>query len=655
VANITARACKQKISSIYAKNPKAICRRRPSLDFTVWDGNQATLQNAQMMAQQAAATLPPVVDAMTGMLTPAAPPPEVQALLNDYNQGMEKRKVLTKVARTLELVFNHQLEEQQPPFKEQMKAMVRRAVHTGVGYLKLGYRRETEKSPTATAQDNTARSLLASILQRAADLADGEKDTDSAVAEEARQMLAGLMMQMQAGEDLITREGLVFDFPKSTAVIVDPACTQLRGFVGAQWIAQEFLLTPDQILEYYKVDVRSKSTPYSDTLQGSMRAADYQPDTKKDPKGGKRCVWEVYDKTTQLVFTLCDGHHNYLRDPAPPQPKLERFWPIFSLTLNDTEVEANEVDKGVCIFPQSDVRMIMHQQREINRSRDALRGHRISNRPKYLVAGGQLTDADKDKLMSHPNCAVLELQSMVPGQKASDLLQPMVMAPIDPALYETEHVMQDILTVQGSQEANLGPMAGATATEASIAESSRLTSTGSDVDDIDEFLTEVARAAGQVLLLEMSEQTAKSIAGPGGAWPTWNKNEIAKELYLEVEAASTGRPNRNLEVTNFTQLAPLLMQIPGISPEFLAREGIKRLDDRLELEEAFIPALPSIQSMSAPPALPPGEEPGAALPNGAGQDLQTTVPAVTGNVQEATPGQIRSSIGQPGEASPAGF
>ena len=40
------------------------------------------------------------------------------------------------------------------------------------------------------------------------------------------------------------------------------------------------------------------------------------------------------------------------------------------------------------------------------------------------------------------------------------------------------------------------------------------------------------------------------------------------------------------------------MQLPGINPEFLARELLRRLDDRLDLDEAFVSMLPSIIAMN---------------------------------------------------------
>ena len=101
--------------------------------------------------------------------------------------------------------------------------------------------------------------------------------------------------------------------------------------------------------------------------------------------------------------------------------------------------------------------------------------------------------------------------------------------------------------------------------------------------------------------------------------------DIANEILLEIEAGSMGRPNQAQEIANAQRLMPLLIQLPGIDPEFLAKETLRRLDDRLDLTEAFKSALPSIVAMNGAmsgagaPTMPgAGAGPGAAMgPQGA--------------------------------------
>jgi hypothetical protein len=210
--------------------------------------------------------------------------------------------------------------------------------------------------------------------------------------------------------------------------------------------------------------------------------------------------------------------------------------------------------------------------------------------------------------------------------------------------------MQDILTVVGTQEANLGPTSNATATEVSVAESARLTSTGMAVDAIDGLLSELARAGGEILLMEMSPDTVSKIVGPGASWPTLDRETIKEQIVLEVQAASSGRPNRNLEMANFTQIAPILMQIPGVSAKFMAKEAVKRLDDRLDLEEAFAEGLPPVQQQGPMPQpeatgeTPATEQgPQGEPPQGQGNPPVSRQPTAPGpGPIQVTPTQLRS-------------
>ena len=39
VANIVQRHVQQRVASLYAKNPKAVAKRRKTMDFSIWDGS----------------------------------------------------------------------------------------------------------------------------------------------------------------------------------------------------------------------------------------------------------------------------------------------------------------------------------------------------------------------------------------------------------------------------------------------------------------------------------------------------------------------------------------------------------------------------------------------------------------------------------------
>ena len=92
-------------------------------------------------------------------------------------------------------------------------------------------------------------------------------------------------------------------------------------------------------------------------------------------------------------------------------------------------------------------------------------------------------------------------------------------------------------------------------------------------------------------------------------------------MFLDIEAGSSGRPDQARELQNFERLAPILMQIPGIAPNFLAKEAISRMDDSIDLEDAIADGQPSIMAQNAvqpgASAGPPGSQPpGAQGPQG---------------------------------------
>jgi len=613
VANIVQRHVSQRVSALYAKNPKFLAKRRKTLDFSLWNGDMAAFQQIQMSYQNA-------------MMTGQPLDPVMMQTMQDIKQGFDKRAMMDKLADTMEIVAHHQINEQQPSFKTQMKQLVRRVCVSGVGYMKLNYHRMMEKRPEDAARITDITEQLLTLQRLIEDNKDQKFDENSARAEQLKLMLKELM----DAEEIVTREGLVFDFPLANSIIPDTKCRQLNGFIGAEWVAQEFILTVDEIKEIYKVDLGKQ---YID-----FREKDRMGDISLED--ARAVVWEIYSKKDGMVYTVADGYPDFLKDPEEPYLKLERFWPFFVLTFNEVESDRD-------IFPLSDVRLLTPIQREYNRARQSLREHRKANRPAYATYMGALSESDINNLQAHPENAVIQLQNLSPGQAVNQILQPIQHAPIDPALYDTSMLLEDMMRVVGSQEANLGATGSSTATEVSVAEGSRMSSLSSNIDDLEDFLTDLARSSGQVLLEQMDPQTVTKIVGPGAIWPHLSANELSQEIYLEIEGGSSGRPNKAIEISNFERVAPILLQIPGISPEWMAKEVLKRLDDGMDPTDAIRAALPSIVAQNAAKGLPaqpatgdPATDP--AQQGGAGSFNAPMPVQNNGPTPDPTPGQIRS-------------
>lgn len=609
VANILQRHVQQRTAALYAKNPKSVAKRRNRMSYEFWDGEADTLAQAFMASEGASMNGLPV-------------PPEASMIIQDYMQGKNQSKMLDNVAKTLENLFDYYMKEQQPAFKSQMKALVRRVITTGVGFVKVGFQRDVDRAPEVAAKIADVQAQIDFLRRVAQEAAEGKIEQDDPEIEELM-----LSMQTLLEEPMVTiREGLVFDFPEANSIIVDPRCRQLRGFVGCEWIAHELYLTPDEVREIYDVDLKDQYRTYD--MKGRLVGPNdpYTQRTSYDEINGEGApdglvqVYEVYDRKTGVQYCMADGHDDFLREPMGPDVKVETFWPIFALVFNEVEHKDH-------LYPPSDVSLLLPMQHEYNRARQGLREHRRANRPKYAAPAGVLEEADKEKLATHPANAVIELQALAAGQKVNDVIQPVGQIGIDPNLYEVRTIFDDIQLVVGAQEAQFGGLSKATATETSIAESARMSTMGANVDELDSFMSEITRAAGQVLLQNLSIDEVKKIVGPGAVWPEMTRDQIMEEIYLEIEAGSTGKPNRAAELANIERIMPFLLQIPGMDPRWLAKELLKRLDDKLELDSAFADKIPSIVAMNQGQSQGTGDPALQGPPGGGADNAPRQLPA----------------------------
>ena len=569
--NLTLRAVNQKAATLYARNPKMVVEPRKKRNFQIWDRKMETLMAALMESQMLR---------MSG----GEPPLGALALLTDFQQGTTYETMVRAVCETLEMAYQYQMDIQTPEFKTQAKQWVRRTCVCGVGYVSVSFCREQEYENKLTSthtrtnvadQVARARNILNSIKE-------GEVDAESAEVETLKSLFATIGVSEQStGGDV--SEHLIFDFPPSTSVIVDPCCRSLKGFIGAHWICREFVLPLDFVKGFYeRPDMKVGGELL--TFNENGEEIDTTASNSEDHRHSVR-VWVVRSLDTKEDFTLVDGYKDFVDSPKPVDP-VRGFWNVFSLTFNDVETE------GKCkatIYPPSDVDLLKSAQKEWNRSRQELRKQRIANAPKYVGPDGVLTEEDIMKLASATANQFIPLKGLAAGQDPQTVLRPLVHAPIDPALYTSDHLSQDMLLSSGLQEANIGPaQPNVTATVGTIAEQSRMTVASSNVDDLDDALTALAACGGEMLLREMSKQTVERIVGVGAVWPDDPvlRADFLNEVSMQIQAASSGRPNRALEIANFERLAPMLLQA-GANPQAVIKEAIKRLDDRIDPIEFF--------------------------------------------------------------------
>lgn len=567
------------VAALYARNPTATAKRKKKVQFSLWDGSVTSLQAALKASAPPIDpnTGGPIVDPTTGMTVQGDP--NAAALIAEVQAVHAQNLQMDRMAKTLELLFEYYMGEQDADYKQQLKAAVRRVKVCMVGYIKLGFQRILQPNPDITARIEDATSQITTLENLVQGLANEDFDECSAKMDELRRLVADLSTQTE----MIVREGPLLSFPKADKIIIDPACVHLKTLAGATWLAHEFPpMTRDQIKEAYGVDIGSNFIAYA-------------ADKKEQDKSGKEQlaqVWEIQNKKTQQVMTVCEGYPAWLKAPAAPDVKLSRFWNIFPIVFN-------EVEDDECIYPNSDVWDARHMQREYNNIRQGLREHRIQNKPKYATSKGMLEEQDLKKLATGDSGSIYELNSLQSGMKVEDVLQAIKTTAIDPNLYEVQTVFTDIERVIGSSQADLGAASDATATQSSIIEQGRSTMNSDNVDDLDDVLSQLARSMGELMLLELDVETVKKIAGPGAVWPTSTptRQAVADDLWLEVKAGSSGRPNRASELANLERAMPYLLQMPNINPTPVAEYYGKLLE--LPVEDLIMDGMPSIQAQNA--------------------------------------------------------
>lgn len=614
--NLVLRNVNQKVAALYARNPDAEWQQRERMYYQLWDGKMETMQQ---LAMKAAAGVP--------ML------PQDMALIQDYNQGYQTEQGIAKVGETLQKAYQYQIDEHDPDFKLSMKSLVRRVCTCGVGFVRVSFVREIDPL--------TSQGIGNSVIDQAKILHSLMEELQDCSPDDPRyETIKSLLASMQATLDgsmttFDLNERLSFDFLPPTNVIPDENCTNLKGFIGCKELFIEYILPISDVNAYFETDIEASDVNKLYKGDGTVEEMNHGDKLNEEPVEPKVVVIEVLNKRTKSSYFVMEGYKNYLQEPAPLEPDVKGFWPVFTLMFNDIE---SVPDSRSTIYPPSDVFLMRHPQKEWNRVREELRKHRNANAAKYLAKKGNLTEGDKDKLENAESNAVIELEGLIPGEDVQKALTPMIHDNIqlgDPR-YDNAPMLQDILMSVGAQEANLGPPnPQGTATGQSIAEQSRTVGIASNIDDLDDFLCQLAEAGGSLLLQEMSRETVIQIVGPGAAWPDEsNRQDFLNEIYLKVAAASSGRPNKAMDMQNWQMMVPLLMQA-GANPQFIVRETIKRTDDRLNPQDAFPLQAPQTQGASPRPS---------GGPQGNGGKRPTNQPPA--NQGRPGPGQISRPNGQ---------
>ncbi len=509
---------------------------------------------------------------------------------------------------TLEKVTNRALEHAQ--LKNRAKSTVRAALTCSFGILKVMYQRDPSKDSYIQGRINDAQENLLAIEGLARDL----QESDQRHHHDAKRAELGeLIESLQEQSEVKSAEGLVIDRVLTENLLIDPSICEFWDYTDADWMCQVIPMKRSQAEALYKKNLANAKIYQpgqgEPSYKRAKRLASMQLDAGPVTDDQQIAVLEIWDRTTQRVYTMVEGATEWLREPYSPPRAGERWYPFFLLPY--------QVVDGQFIGP-SLVDLTERLQDEHNEARDRFNQHRDLCIPGWVASA----DINEKTIKKHSDSRFGEITIVdTEGKPLNQVIIPRGHPKIDPIVYDTSAVRYDWEQVTGLQDAARSTVVRPkTATEANILQRALSGRVFEFKDQIEDWLQEIAQYSAQVLLQELTkEQVERYVGAPntkttmvdGQAittkektydWPELTKERIFDMVDLRIRAGTTGSPDGIEEKEGWLKVLPMItslsiqmqnLQARGMDYEHirsLLHETLLRYDDRID-SNLFIPKI----------------------------------------------------------------
>jgi len=540
--------------------------------------------------------------------------------------GADSLKLFCK---TIETVTNRCLEKAK--IKKRAKASVRAALTSSFGIVKVMYQRDIQQDPIIQSRMNDTQDNIVALEKLIMDVQDDQQRGDLETKKaELEQMLAGLNEKVE----VIAAEGLVIDRVLTDNLLIDPSICEFSEYPDADWMCQIIPMKKSAAEALYKVKLDKAKSYEEQTDQKQRKDGRLASAGKSDDEDKQIAILEIWDKTTQRVYTMAEGCDFWLRDPFSPKRVGERWYPFFLLPFQ--EVDGNFIGPSL-------VDLTEKLQEEHNNARDKYNEHRDLCLPGWVASG----DLNEKSIKRFKDSELGEITLIdTEGKPLAQVFQERQHPKIDPLVYDTSAVRYDWEQVTGLQDAARSTVVKPkTATEASIMQQSLSGRVSEFRDLIEDWLQEIAQYAAQVLLQEMTAPQVERIMGPNQPvakevngqlieavdkqfdWPELTRDQVFEMVDMRVRAGTTGAPDKLEQQETWTKVLPIVQGLVGqitqisamggdYSPfESLLRETLNRFDERLDVEQFLPPKKPAMPAGMPGMAAPqPGNPQAAALP-----------------------------------------
>lgn len=588
---------------------------------------------------------------------------------------------LEDFAKTVEIVVSKLWK--QGRLKESARRMVRSALSTGVGWLKVilicdGTNIPQMQQDLKDVRDNLARleALQAELAAATAQQAlvdetgaaleaptvdyEGEDGEVTALTQEEIDVKTAeaqaLMDSLSHKVEVAIRKHLAIDFVSSECMQVSLDVRYVSDYRNANWTSNDIYRTADEAeamfprlkkedlataKKYYQK--RSGSTTNIDPLNifrtDDTTVTENDADqftagsdsVRGDSADGTELefikVTEKWDRRTNHVYTFIDGVKRWAVDPYQPDYPTDRFQPYFLVSFYEVDGERH---------PQSLSWRLHKLQDEYASSRSSFRLMRQRAAPGILFNATGLSDDDVKRIVDGDIQEFIPLRPVVPDTPIQNLFAEKPVAKIDPRMYDNTAILQDMEKVAGVQEAlQSSTSPEKTATEAEIQQTGFASRTTADRDALEEVLSELATYTAQLAIGGIPLKDVQRMAGPKAFWPeNMNLDDLLTMVELEITAGTTGKPkamgDREAWGVLLPQIKEAIMQIQQAiitqniplanALKELLRETMVRMGDDTDIDR-FIPAIPEPMAPAVDPLTGQPLPPGTPPVPGAPGDI----------------------------------
>jgi hypothetical protein len=571
------------------------------------------------------------------------PPPKIQQELALAGGDMSQEDA-QQFAATAQIVIPQQWRKAK--LKRNMKKQLRAALSIGPGWFKaLMY--APEGNPLAEKELGDLRDNLAKAEALQKELAEDDLtgDPEQTVLELQSQITA-----IQAHMELSLKKGLCIDFVRAEDMQVSLDVTSISDYLEADWVSQDIYIRKSDVKwrlpRLTKEDVAGATTyvqrqtgqdqqpvdqlmtPNASLPEGTFVKQSDNPGTGGPLLGGQdkpvefvKAV-ELWDHRDMKIKTMVDGVKKWAREPYTPPHAASRYYPYFLMALYEVDGQRH---------PQSLCTRARKLQDEYSSRRSSGRKMRERSIPGIIFDAGGLGPEEIEKIKKSEEQEFTPVRPTTVGAKLSDMIAEKPVARIDPLVFDTKEILYDLNIISGVQEAQASGISQAnTATEADINQSGFASRTGADRDTEEDMLTDFAQYTLEIAVQALDQTEVERIAGPYAFWlHDMNVDDILTLVDVEIKAGTTGKPRAQADKEAWATLLPIIMDSIGkiqmaqaagdVATEQtlknIINETLKRLDDRLSIDNILAPSAAPVVAPGMPGAPSTSAPPGAASPD----------------------------------------